>query len=123
MKAKKMMNKQLQAENSSSDRILFIIGVIAVVVSAIALLATLTIRLTGYQIQDTGQVDINVGTTASISFTRDLINWGTGTIPLGGGNFDSADGTVPLGGGFTANLNGLILENIGNVDVDLFIRS
>jgi len=77
--------------------------------------------LTGF-VTDTAQVNLTVESTVAINFTTDYINWSSGRVNLGATNATlntANNGTPVLNGNWTNNTVGLILENIGNVNVSL----
>ncbi len=114
-----------------SDNLLVIVAAIAVIVSASALLLQLS-NWYAYQVMfapadDEGTASVQIASNAKIDFTWDTIDWGAGYVTPGetaawldtkGGNavnWENDGGPIP------AVTEGFILENIGNVDLDLSI--
>jgi len=137
----------------SSDNTLPIVSVVAVVVAALALVFTalnLSV-LSNILLQpniDTGDVEVNIEGAAAIQFIDTLIDWGDGTIPFGSPteNLSSYLGVwLPYTAGLAVNEYGRVstpgrfwdradveadgrrggfrIENIGNVDVSLDVKS
>jgi hypothetical protein len=75
--------------------------------------------LTGFT-SNIAYVNVNITTVASVNFSTDTINWGTGSV-LPGQTFailDTAAGNVS-NGNWTAVTHGFVLQNIGNVNVSV----
>lgn len=96
-------------------------SIIAIVVS----LFFIGTELTGFTFaNDTGVVNVTIGTSGAISFTSAFLDFGTGTvsptqvavIDSEGGNY----GAYWTGGGTTGEL---VLENIGNVNLTLQLQT
>ncbi|MBU0760842.1 MAG: hypothetical protein KJ600_01960 [Nanoarchaeota archaeon] len=123
---------------SKKDNTLLVITVIAVVVSAVGLVLTWNSVYTFQRIMlsgDEGYVDVSIVENAQLDFTTDMIDWGAGYIPPGDGaeTLDTIVGTAstPIGhwnrasnlpdatSGGDDGSGGFIVENIGNIDVDL----
>jgi hypothetical protein len=70
-------------------------------------------------------INLTVLSTVAINFTTNNINFGTGFVNPGFNNatLDSSGGAVINGQGFTPNTAGLVLENIGNSNVSLQIKT
>jgi hypothetical protein len=79
--------------------------------------------ITGYA-TDTGTINFSVETVTSVNFTTPVINFGSGQVASGEDicTIDTEAGTV-TNGNWTANDTGLILENIGNQEVQLKLQS
>jgi len=107
------------------NKFILTIAVIAVAVSILAAaftyysVANLATRLSGL-VTDTGEVNLTVETAAIINFTDDTIGFGSGLVTSGESSafLDTTTGTV-VQGNWTAESSGLILTNIGNVNVSL----
>jgi hypothetical protein len=82
-------------------------------------IASLGIRFTGHA-TDTATVNVSVSSTASINFTVENVNWGTGSVDDGkiGATLDTAN-TKTNGTDFTAVETPLTIENVGNVNVSI----
>jgi hypothetical protein len=81
--------------------------------------------ITGFA-TDTGTVNITVESAAAINFTLDVLNFGSGRVNLGSTNatLDSSKNGASAAsnvtnGNFSGNTAGLLLENVGNVNVTL----
>lgn len=95
-----------------------LVGYLAILVIIISL-ASFGMVLTG---NATGIVNITVETSASINFTTFVINWGSGVVAPAQSNatLDTSAGVNNVtNGNWTGNTQGLILENIGNVNVSI----
>lgn len=111
-------------KNSNSDGLLLILAIFAVVVSVVATGLTYlsvedyTTKISGFVL--TGEANLSVESSVVVNFTTRAINWGSGRVNVG--STSAALSTV--GAGSVANGNwtaqtGLILENIGNVNVTM----
>jgi len=113
-----------------TDNALLIIALIAVVVSVAG--AGITYNYinafknkwpTGFA---TGTVNLTVESAASINFTTDEINWGSGRVNTGVDNatLSTAGGANNItNGNWTGNTAGFVIENIGNENVTLEIAT
>ena len=79
-----------------------------------------------------GKVNLTVESGLIINFTTDVIDWGSGRVDTGADNAtldtskNSSDTKVLNGnwsGSFGNRTNGLILENIGNINATLYIKT
>lgn len=106
----------------SSDKALLIFAVILFVVSGAWLLVSYN-QTTGFA-TSTGTANLSVESSASINFTTNNINWQSGKVGVGLTNatLDTSAGTV-TGGNWTVVSQGLVLENIGNTNVTLDIKT
>ena len=112
----------------SSDRGLLIVAIITLVASvAVAGFVYSSINvfkdtwLTGFASSSTGTVNLTVESSASINFTTNNINFGSGRVDQGAQNatlITTGSGSV-LNGNWTVVSHGFVLENIGNVNVSL----
>jgi len=77
--------------------------------------------ISGYA-TSTGEANLTVETVVAINFTTAHINWGSGRVAAGFQNatLDTSAGTV-TNGNWTTVSQGLVLENIGNLNVTLNI--
>jgi len=82
-----------------------------------------TKKLTGY-VTNVGYANLTIESAVNINFTTNSINWQSGRVNTGQINatLDTAAGTV-TNGNWTAVSNGLVLENIGNVNASIEIKS
>lgn len=112
-----------------SDNLLLTVAVIAVAASLIATgftyfsLVNLAAQISGYA-TSTGQANLTVETLASINFTKNFVNWGSGRLNPGAtaASLTSLNTNNVSGGNWTlAADGGLQIENIGNVNVSLNI--
>lgn len=113
------------------DNILLTVAVVAAIVSIVgAGLTYYSINsfkedwITGFVVTDTATTNVTVSTNEAINFTTDNINFGAGYVSAGNDNatLDTGAGTVS-GGTWTPVSSGFILENIGNVNVSLDIKT
>jgi hypothetical protein len=98
--------------------LLFIVAIVLASLNVIFIFNKLD-TLTG-QVTESGFANLTVEALASVNFTTDVVNWGSGVVDSGESNayLDTATGTV-VKGNWTVNSAGLVLENIGNVNVTL----
>lgn len=110
---------------------LMIIAVLAVAFALFNLITTIDkvgdVRsLTGYAgLTDTGTANLSIQGVISINFTRNNINWGTGSVDVGfpSATLDTEAGTVTDGSGWTSVGLGLLLQNLGSVDVNVTLAA
>ena len=116
--------------NKQTNNFLLIIAVIAVGIALVNLSVTIMkvgdIReLTGFA-TEAGTANLTIESYAAVNFTTDNIDWGSGTVDTEGGKdkayLDTKTGTV-TDGNWTANSAGLVLENIGNINVTLDVKA
>jgi len=112
------------------ENMLMLVAIVAAGIALVNLSVTINKvgdinELTGHA-TDTGTANLTIEATASINFTTDNIDWGSGTVDTTGGAtaayLDTKTGTV-TDGNWTANSAGLIIENIGNVNVTLELQA
>lgn len=108
----------------ASDKSLFGLAVIAVVVSLLATsftyfaITSLNTRISGYA-TSTGTANLTVEKTAIINFTTFEINWSSGRVNTGQSfAFLTSTGQTINGNWSTVN-QGLVLQNIGTLNVTL----
>jgi hypothetical protein len=116
----------------NENNLLLVVAVVAVAVSIIGAgitynsVATMRTLYTGL-VSAAGTINISIESAASINFTTDNINWGSGRVTPGLGNATLytalRDSTNVTGGNWTGNIAGLIIENIGNVNTTLLIMT
>lgn len=112
----------------NNDNMLIAVAVIAVIVSVIGAGITynsvMTFRniITGRVTE--GVVNLTVETNAALNFTTDSVEFGSGRIDDGESHatLDTSAGTVS-NGNWTANSDGFVVENIGNVNISLSINA
>ena len=102
---------------------LFIFAVVVIVLALanIAITISKTSMFTGHA---TGTLNLTVESGGSINFTTGTIDWSSGVVAGGQLNatLDSASGTV-TNGNWTINSAGLVLENIGNSNATINIKT
>jgi len=111
------------------NNLVLTIAFIAVAISLISAgityfsIANLVTQLSGYA-TSVGEANLTVASSANINFTTFVINWSTGQVNLGETHaiLNTADGTV-TNGNWTAVSGGLVLENLGNVNVTLDLQT
>jgi len=83
------------------------------------------VGVTGYATTDTGNLTLTVSSNTSIEFVTsyNLLNWGTGTVDGDNNCTLVTDGTTTGCLNFDAVSNGLLLRNIGNVNVTVQLVS
>jgi len=82
-------------------------------------------RITG-RATDTGEINLTVESKTQINFTTDEINWGSGSVSAGASNatLNTAGGANNVtNGNWTGNTAGLVVENIGNKNVTLDLKT
>jgi hypothetical protein len=100
-----------------------LIGYVAIIVIVVSL-ASIGMKFTGFAtVTDTGVVNVTISTSAAINFTTDFVNFGTGSVnALATMATVNTEGTLTNGTGWAPTAN-LTLENIGNVNVSLSLKS
>ena len=100
------------------------IAYFAVAVIAISLFV-IGARLTGFDVlTDTAEVNVTISPLAAINFTTDFIDFGTGTVLLGAANaMLESNGTAAVNGTWSWTAQYFELENIGNINVSLKLKS
>jgi len=99
------------------------IAYFAIVVIAISLFV-IGMRFTGYSVADTAVLNVTVDKVAAINFTTDFINFGNGSVNLGVASA-TLQSNIPnaVGGSWTYSAQHFTLENIGNVNVSLDLKT
>jgi len=107
------------------NRVIFILTIIAAALAILNVSLILTkspslISLTGFA-TSTGTVNVSIEAVVSINFTTSHINWSYGQVTSGQTSATlMTDGpSVSNGNWSTTGVSGLVLENIGNVNVSL----
>jgi len=103
------------------DDIFLIVAIIIVGFSFFNLVATIG-KMTGY-VADTGTANLTVESQLSINFTTDTINWGSGRVDYGETSATLDSEGTKINGNWTAVTAGLVLENIGNVNVTVDLKT
>jgi len=100
-----------------------LIGYAAIIVIVVSL-ASIGMKFTGFATTtDTAVVNVTISSAAAINFTTDYISFGTGSVSAGQSSATvNTEGTLTGGTGWSA-ANNLTLENIGNVNVSLGLKS
>lgn len=114
-----------------TDNVLLIVAVIAVVVSIVGAGMTYNYinafrnKMTG--LATSGWVNLTVEESAALNFTTNSINWGSGRVTNGQTNatLDTTNQSAAnvTNGNWTGNNVGLVIENIGNKNVTLDLKS
>jgi len=110
-----------------STDLLMIIAIIAVVFAAVNLVIIINKiggieTLTGFAI-DTGTANLSITGVAQINFTTYVIDWGSGYVNASELSCELNTNGINNCTDFTTVSTGLILENIGNVNVTLNLTS
>ncbi len=85
-------------------------------------------KLTGYVSTNYGYVNLSISTYASINLSIDSISWGIGNVNSGEVNatlytVGNSSGVVQRGNWSGANITGLIVENVGNINCSISIQT
>jgi hypothetical protein len=99
-----------------------LIGYLAIIVIIISLLS-LGMQLTGKVTDSTSRINITISAVASINFSINNINFGSGSVNVGSNNatIDTLGNVV--NGNWTPVAQGFILENIGNKNFTLNLKT
>jgi hypothetical protein len=108
---------------SEGSWVLDVVGVIAIIAILVSL-GSLGLRLTGNAI-DTGIINVTVEASANINFTSDKIDFGSGRVNLGSSNaaLESNDTAATNGNWSWGSAEYLVLENIGNVNITVELKT
>lgn len=100
------------------DNVLLIVAILAVVVAFVSVGLTYSSLsfFTGRATED-ATVNVTVTSSADINFTTENINFGAGTVDAGKEYAIVASNNTVTDGGWTPIDQGLVVENIGNVNV------
>ncbi|MBU1135891.1 MAG: hypothetical protein KJ559_00055 [Nanoarchaeota archaeon] len=83
-------------------------------------------KITGHA-ADTGVANLTVEAEVNVNFTTDSIEWGSGKVTAGqtSATLNTADNSATniTNGNWTGNTAGLVLRNIGNVNVSLTLQA
>lgn len=82
-------------------------------------------KIDGFAVsEDSSQINITIQEAIIINFTLDQINWGSGRVTAGYALLNTGAGVNNVtGGDWPGNDNGFLLENIGNLDVKLYLKT
>ena len=73
-----------------------------------------------------GTANLTIESRAQINFTTNIIDWGSGAVDSGQENatLNTAGGAANItNGNWTGNTAGLVIENIGNINVSIDIKT
>ena len=120
----KKQNKKKQNEKKKlqSSEVIAVFALILIVVS----LANIGIRFTGHvtNVTDTAVVNVTITTSAAINFTTDFIDFGDGMVDAGYSFAQiTTEGGACTNGNWSVINTPLVLENIGNQNITLWISS
>lgn len=100
-----------------------LIGYAAIIVIVIAL-ASIGMKFTGFATaEDTAVVNITISSSAAINFTTDFTSFGSGSVNTGEASATVSTDANTITGTWQNSTAKLVLENIGNVDVALGLKS
>jgi hypothetical protein len=113
------------AEKKQANKLLFCITLALLLVSVFVFIFNIyksSVIFTGYA--TAGWINLSVGSFASVNFTSDIINFSSGVVDPGktDASLNTSVGTV-INGNWTAVATGLVLQNIGNVNVTIDMLS
>ncbi len=114
-------------KNKQANKLLFYFAIALLVVSLFIFFVNVNkfFKITG-KATGTGTANLTIESITNINFTTANINWGSGSVTAGQANATldtSAGANNVTRGNWTGNTAGLIIENIGNVNVTLLIKS
>lgn len=114
-------------KNKQASKILFYFAIALFAVSLVLFFVNIDkfFKITG-KATGTGTANLTVESLTNVNFTTNNINWGSGSVTSGKLNatLDTSAGENNVtNGNWTGNTAGLILENIGNQNVTLLIKS
>ena len=114
----------------ADDNLILAVAVIAVIASLAAAgfsyysVVSQGPRIVGYASESsTGTANLTVETAVEINFSVNVIDWGSGKVDTGETNAVIDSENTVVRGNWTANNVGLILDNIGNINVSLELKS
>jgi len=100
-----------------------LIGYAAIIVIIISLVS-IGMRFTGFAtVTDTAVVNVTISSQAAINFTTDFVDFGSGYVSVGQTSATVDTEGTSTGGTWVSPGNGFTLENIGNVNVNLTLKS
>jgi hypothetical protein len=108
---------------SERNWVMDVVGIVAILVILYSI-GSLGLRLTGNAI-DTGIINVTVEASANINFTTDKIDFGSGRVTLGqsSASLESNDTAATNGNWSWGSAQYLVLENIGNVNVTVELKT
>ena len=117
----------VENKNKQASKLLFYFAIALFIISLIVFFVNVDkfFKITG-KVTNLGTANLTVESTININFTTANINWGSGSVTAGNANATldtSAGANNVTRGNWTGNTAGLILENIGNNNVSLDIKS
>lgn len=107
-----------------SDGLTNVVGIFAIVVIVISL-ASFGVSLTGHAVE-TGTVNVTVESSANINISTDLINFGSGLVNStyhASATLESNKTSASPNGNWSWSVSNFTIENIGNVNVTLQLRT
>lgn len=118
----------MEGESSGVTNILMVVAVIAVVISAFGLFASLDVfKGAGYATSDVGNVTFEIASNVDIAFTTNIINWTSGYInnvaPCGDWAILNSNGTNICAVNWRTVTQGLTLESRSSVDINVTLTS
>jgi hypothetical protein len=115
-----------------TDNVLLVVAVVAVIVSLIgagltySYITAFKTKMTGFAASG-GWINLSVEQSVAINFTYNMINWSSGRVTAGQtyAELDTSNstGSAVVNGNWTANTNGLVIENIGNRNVTIQLKA
>ncbi|MDP3026450.1 MAG: hypothetical protein Q8N63_01990 [Nanoarchaeota archaeon] len=113
-------------KNKQASKFLFYFAIALLVISLAVFFMNVDkfFKITGKAI---GTANLTISSVTSINFTTNNINWGTGAVASGQSNatlntaYNNASNVTK--GNWTGNTAGLVIENIGNINVSILIKS
>ena len=114
-----------QNKNSGKNNLLFYLALILLIVAVVVFFLNISqvVNLTGKAI---GTANLTVESITEINFTTNNIDWGSGAVTSGQSSATlntAGDAANVTNGNWTGNTAGLVIENIGNVNVSLNISA
>src|SRR3989338_3788927 len=102
---------------------IFIFAVVVIALALANIAFTINrINITGHA-TGAGTANLTVGNWTAVNFTTDIVNWGSGVVQAGQLNATLNTLGEVANGNWTNITNGLVLENIGSVNVTLDIKT
>ncbi len=99
-----------------------LVGYIAIIIIILSL-ATFGFELTG-RVTDTAQVNVTIESTANLQFTDAVINFSSGRVDVGQASATLiSNHTEATNGNWTWSADELTLENLGNVNLTVNLKS
>ncbi len=118
--------------SSTTDNVLLIVAVIAVVVSIVGAgmtynyISAFRSKLTGFATSG-GWINLTVNENVAINFTFPMVNWSSGKVNDGETNAELDTSNQSAGnitrGSWKSNVAGLVIQNIGNKNVTIALKA